>query len=677
MKKYSYVINNLDCLNCALKVEDEFNKDKKIHNCTVNFNTSKITFKSSYNISLNELNNIVKKVEPDVFITTEEVVVKSEYNILTFVISMILLMISLYVKSSYQLSLMLIVLTYILLLYRPFINAIKLFVRSKSINENLLIVISCIGAFLLGIYSGEGIYEGIMVAALYLMGKILENKAINNSRKSIKNLIDIKEDYAQLKDGMKVPVELIKLNDVLIVKKGEKIPVDGIIIKGSTKLDMSSLSGESKLVDKKEKDEVLSGSINTDSVIEVKATKIFIESTVFKILELIEEATDKKTKTETFVAKFSKVYTPIVLIIAVLVIILLPLLFKISINESIYRGLSFLVISCPCAIAISIPLSYFTAIGVSSKNGILIKGSNYLDNLEKMSNIIFDKTGTLTSGVSSKIDIEMLNDKYNKDEVIDILLKGENLSNHPIAKSIMKLSKKNIDSSCVKNFEEISGVGILYEIYGKKVKVGNKKLCACNLDSELHLNIDGEHVANIILNDGIKVDACKTIEELKKLNIETYMFTGDKENIAKKISEKLNIDKYKAEMLPQDKYIEYEKIAKTGITTFVGDGENDSPVLKRADIGISMGKIGSNSAIEASDIVLINDNIYSIIKAIKISKYTKKIIKQNMFFAIFVKVTILIFSIFGLTHMWFAVFADTGVTVLTILNTIRIMWKFK
>ena len=413
-------------------------------------------------------------------------------------------------------------------------------------------------------------------------------------------------------------------------------------------------------------------------VLEIKATNTFSNSTVAKILDLLESATDKKTKTENMVTKFSKVYTPIIIGLAILITIILPLIFKVPFKTSLYRALTFLVISCPCAIAISVPLSYFTGIGTASKKGILVKGSNYLDNLSNTTSIIFDKTGTLTNGTFNVEKIEVLDDKYSKEEIIDILIKGESLSNHPIAKSILKLKKGKIDNSDVLDYKEIEGNGISFKLNKKNVLIGNSKLCGCDIDTDLHLSINGKHVASVVINDGIKENAKETISKLKNSNIKTYMFTGDKKAVALNIGKKLGLDEIKYEMLPQDKFEAFEKVSDNSeVTIFVGDGINDAPVLRRADIGISMGGVGSDSAIEASDIVLMSDELSRIPLAINISKYTKRIIKENLIFAMSVKVVILLLSVFGYANMWLAVFADTGVTLLTILNTLRIMNKFK
>ena len=672
MKKYKYNINNLDCANCAREVEESLNNNELFKNVVVNFSTSKLSYESEHEFTIKELNDLIQKVEPDASVSSENIELKKEYHLSILVIAVLICLLGYFLNIPSIYKTILYVISYTLLLYRTFINAIKLLIKSKTINENFLITISCIGAFLIG-----DVMEGMMVIVLYMVGKILEEKAINNSRKSIKDLLDIKEPFANKKDNKsikKVAVEDININDILVVKKGEKVPVDGIITNGKTLLDTSMLTGEAELVEKNINDQVLSGCINMGDAIEIKATSIFLDSTVAKILDLLESATDKKTKTETIVSKFSKVYTPIILILAILLIIVLPI-FNVSLIDSIYRGLTFLVISCPCAIAISVPLSYFTGIGVASSNGILIKGSNYLDALSLTKNIIFDKTGTLTNGTFNVTKIDILDKSYSKEEVIAILAKGESYSNHPIAKSILKLTDDKIDNKDIKNYKEIDGKGIIFELNGKKISIGNKNLCNCEEDAILHLNIDSKHIASITINDGIKDSAKETIDELKKLNIKTYMFTGDKKEIALNIGNKLDIEETKYEMLPTDKFEQFEKISSNGITIFVGDGINDAPVLKRADIGISMGGVGTDSAIEASDIVLMNDDLDKILKVINISKITKHIIKQNLFFAILVKVIILLLSVFGLANMWLAVFADTGVTLLTILNTLRIMKK--
>ena len=678
MKKYKYNINNLDCANCAREVLESLNENKDFKNVIVNFNTKKLIYESDKEFTLPELNRLVKKVEPDAFITDEEVNIKKEYHFSILVVGVIIGLIGYFVKMPTYLKWILYVISYSMLLYRCIINSLKLLIKSKTINENLLITVSCLGALAL-----KNVLEGIMVITLYTIGKILEEKAINNSRNSIKDLMDLTDKTVNIKVGKEVKnilVEDVKVGDILLVKKGEKIGVDGIIKSGTSSIDSSMLTGESEPVFIKEGDKVLSGSINLGDIILVEATSTFEDSTVSKILEMLESATDKKTKTETIVSKGSKIYTPVVLVLSILVMIVLPL-FGVNLSSSIYRGLTFLVISCPCAIAISVPLSYFTGIGVCSKNGILVKGSNYLDSLSSAKNIIFDKTGTLTNGTFkvTSIDIkdEEKTDEYNKDDIMEILLMGESLSDHPIAKSIMSTSGKFVDNSRVENYKEISGKGITFVLDGKQVSIGNNKIDECTETASIHMHINGKHVASIFINDGIKENTSSVIRSLQKNDIKTYMFTGDKKDVALEIGGMLGIDEIKYEMLPTDKFKAYESVEKSGLTIFVGDGINDAPVLKRSSVGISMGSVGSDQAIEASDIVILNDDLEKIPLGISISKYTKHIIKENLIFAIGVKAVILVLSVLGLASMWLAVFADTGVTLLTILNTLRIIKKFK
>ena len=678
MKKYKYNINNLDCANCAREVLESLNENKDFKNVIVNFNTKKLIYESDKEFTLPELNKLVKEVEPDAFITDEEVNIKKEYHFSILVVGVIIGLIGYFVKMPTYLKWILYVISYSMLLYRCIINSLKLLIKSKTINENLLITVSCLGALAL-----KNVLEGIMVITLYTIGKILEEKAINNSRNSIKDLMDLTDKTVNIKVGKEVKnilVEDVKVGDILLVKKGEKIGVDGIIKSGTSSIDSSMLTGESEPVFIKEGDKVLSGSINLGDVILVRATSTFEDSTVSKILEMLESATDKKTKTETIVSKGSKIYTPVVLVLSILVMIVLPL-FGVNLSSSIYRGLTFLVISCPCAIAISVPLSYFTGIGVCSKNGILVKGSNYLDSLSSAKNIIFDKTGTLTNGTFkvTSIDIkdEEKTDEYNKDDIMEILLMGESLSDHPIAKSIMSTSGKFVDNSRVENYKEISGKGITFVLDGKQVSIGNNKIDECTETASIHMHINGKHVASIFINDGIKENTSSVIKSLQKNDIKTYMFTGDKKDVALEIGGMLGIDEIKYEMLPTDKFKAYESVEKSGLTIFVGDGINDAPVLKRSSVGISMGSVGSDQAIEASDIVILNDELEKIPLGISISKYTKHIIKENLIFAIGVKAVILVLSVLGLASMWLAVFADTGVTLLTILNTLRIIKKFK
>ena len=679
LKKYKYRLNNLDCANCANKIEERLKKENNLSDVVVNFSSLTLSFMSNDYIKIEDISNIVTKIEPEVVVTKideEAKETKKNYNLIRLIIGVIIALLGLYVNFNNEIiNKILIIASYVILLYRTFKVAVKMLIKSHTINENALITISAIGAYFV-----DKQMEGLMVITLYEIGKILEEKAVNNSRNSIKDLMNIKQDFANKVVGDKtkvINVEDVKINDILIIKKGEKIPVDGIVIEGETKLNLFSLTGESDLVNKKENDEVLSGSINEGKVIKIKATKLFNDSTVSKILSLIEDATDKKSKTETFVAKMAKYYTPIVLIISVITFICFILFTDLTTYESIYRALVFLVISCPCAIAISVPLSYFTGIGVSSKNGILVKGSNYLDLLSRVNKIVFDKTGTLTSGAFKVTSFNLLDSSYSEDYILKLYALGENLSNHPIAKSIMNYVNIDVNEK-VKNHKEIEGLGVSYTYDDKKIKIGNNKMFDIKDDGSLniYLSIDDKIVSSLTINDGIKEGVENTLNELSKKSIETYMFTGDSKENALSISEKLNIDKVYYELLPTEKYEKLEELLNDkDVVAFIGDGINDAPSLKRADIGISMGSIGSSSAIEASDIVIMDDDISKINKAISISNKVKRIIKENLVFSIGVKILILVLSAIGIANMWQAVFADVGVTIISILNTLRIMKK--
>ena len=679
LKKYKYRLNNLDCANCANKIEERLKKENNLSDVVVNFSSLTLSFMSNDDIKIEDISSIVTKIEPEVVVTKidEEVKeTKKNYNLIRLIFGIIIALLGLYVNFNNEIiNKILIIASYVILLYRTFKVAVKMLIKSHTINENALITISAIGAYFV-----DKQMEGLMVIILYEIGKILEEKAVNNSRNSIKDLMNIKQDFANKVVGDKtkvINVENVKINDILIIKKGEKIPVDGIVIEGETKLNLFSLTGESDLVNKKENDEVLSGSINEGKVIKIKATKLFNDSTVSKILSLIEDATDKKSKTETFVAKMAKYYTPIVLIISVITFICFILFTDLTTYESIYRALVFLVISCPCAIAISVPLSYFTGIGVSSKNGILVKGSNYLDLLSRVNKIVFDKTGTLTSGAFNVISFNLLDSSYSEDYILKLYALGENLSNHPIAKSIMNYVNIDVNEK-VKNHKEIEGLGVSYTYDDKKIKIGNNKMFDIKDDGSLniYLSIDDKIVSSLTINDGIKEGVENTLNELSKKGIETYMFTGDSKENALSISEKLNIDKVYYELLPTEKYEKLEELlSDKDVVAFIGDGINDAPSLKRADIGISMGSIGSSSAIEASDIVIMDDDISKINKAISISNKVKRIIKENLVFSIGVKILILVLSFIGIANMWQAVFADVGITIISILNTLRIMKK--
>lgn len=676
--KYKYKLSSLDCAGCALNIEKKLNENSDIKSASVNFSKLLITVETDSKNPKKLVSSIVDMVEPDSKVLDLNEVVenksKLKFHVVRLILGILFSIIGIFVFKG-KLSKAFIILGYAILLYRTFTNAVKLLIKSKTINENLLVTISCVGA-----YFTNNIHEGLMVIILYEIGKILEEVAVNNSRKSISSLMDIKPEYANLKVGKrieKVDPNLVNIDDIIIVKKGEKLPLDGIIVKGSASLDTAALTGESKLRNVKEGDTVLSGSINMEGLIEVKVTSAYENSTVSKILELTENASDRKAKTENFVGAAAKIYTPIIIILAILIVLILPL-FKVNFNDALYRALVFLVVSCPCAIAISVPLGYFSGIGRASLDGILVKGSDYLEALSDVSEIVFDKTGTITSGVANGYELDILDNKYKKDDVINYLVKGEMLSNHPVAKSILKIFNQKVKADDVKNFKEHSGKGLSFEIKKDKFKIGSSSFVKSKInDNRIYLSINESVVAALKLIDDVKKDSPKAIEELKNMNIKTFMFTGDNKDVALEIAKRANIDNVKYEMLPIDKYNELEKLIKNNKkkTAFVGDGINDAPSLALSSVGISMGGVGSSSAIEASDVVIMNDSLLKIPKAIKISKLTKKIIKQNLIFAIGVKILVLLLSFLGIASMWQAVFADTGVTLLTILNTTRIFKK--
>lgn len=676
--KYKYKLSSLDCAGCALNIEKKLNENSDIKSASVNFSKLLITVETDSKNPKKLVSSIVDMVEPDSKVLDLNEVVenksKLKFHVVRLILGILFSIIGIFVFEG-KLGKIFIILGYAILLYRTFTNAVKFLIKSKIINENLLVTISCVGA-----YFTNNIHEGLMVIILYEIGKILEEVAVNNSRKSISSLMDIKPEYANLKVGKrieKVDPNLVNTDDIIIVKKGEKLPLDGIIVKGSASLDTAALTGESKLRNVKEGDAVLSGSINMEGLIEVKVTSVYENSTVSKILELTENASDRKAKTENFVGAAAKIYTPIIIILAILIVLILPL-FKVSFNDALYRALVFLVVSCPCAIAISVPLGYFSGIGRASLDGILVKGSDYLEALSDVSEIVFDKTGTITSGIANGYELDILDNKYKKDDVINYFVKGEMLSNHPVAKSILKIFNQKVKADDVKNFKEHSGKGLSFEIKKDKFKIGSSSFVKSKInDNRIYLSINESVVAALKLIDDVKKDSPKAIEELKNMNIKTFMFTGDNKDVALEIAKRANIDNVKYEMLPIDKYNELEKLIKNNKkkTAFVGDGINDAPSLALSNVGISMGGVGSSSAIEASDVVIMNDSLLKIPKAIKISKLTKKIIKQNLIFAIGVKILVLLLSFLGIASMWQAVFADTGVTLLTILNTTRIFKK--
>ena len=595
---------------------------------------------------------------------------KIDFNedLIRIIISIVFLVLGMIFKENIYL----LVISYVFVSKEVYFNALKNIKNGKIFDENFLMIIATLGAFYIKEYP-----EAVLVMLLFSIGEYLSDLAVDNSKKAIVELMDLRSDKVNIKDKGYIDVKKAKIGDIFIVAPGEKIPLDGIIVNGTSHIDTKSLTGESVPRKVNLNDTVLSGTINLDSVLEIKATKTFETSTASKIIEIIENSEEKKTKTEKFITKFSKIYTPIVVILAILVVVI-PVALGKSFTAWVYRALEMLVISCPCALVISVPLSYFTSIGKSSKEKILVKGSDVMDNLNKIDTIIFDKTGTITEGVFEVVKIKNIN--CSKDELLYLAASSEAHSNHPIAKSIKNSYNKELAK--VTNYKEISGKGIECKINKDKVLVGSKSLLedekiipekTNELGTIIHIAKNKEYLGYIVISDKIKDTAKKSLKALKENGIKNIiMLSGDDASVVSEISKKLKIDESFGNLLPEDKVKILEEYKKNNNVIFVGDGINDVPVIRLADVGIAMGGLGSDATIEASDIVLMEDNLECISKALKISKITRKTVITNITFAISFKVIMLILAIFGITPIWLAVFADVGVTLLSILNSLRI-----
>lgn len=561
-------------------------------------------------------------------------------------------------------------------------RAVKNIFKGQVFDENFLMSIATIGAFFIGEYP-----EGVAVMLFYQVGELFQSYAVGKSRKSIASLMDIRPDYANVKKGdelVKVDPDEVQIGDIIVIKAGEKIPLDGKVIEGSSMIDTSALTGESVPRKVEVGSDILSGCININGVITAEVTKEFGESTVSKILDLVENASSKKSNSEQFITKFARYYTPVVVIIAVFLAIIPPLVIDgATFSDWIYRALAFLVVSCPCALVISIPLSFFGGIGGASKKGVLVKGSNYLEALAETEIVVFDKTGTLTKGVFNVQEIHP--EGVSKEELLELTAHAESYSNHPISLSLKRAYSKEIDNGRISDVEEISGHGVIATVDGKKVMAGNIKLMKMMdipyfkgelIGTIVHVAVNNKYIGYIVIADEVKEDSAQAIKELKAANIkQTVMLTGDNKSIGSKVAKELGLDKVYAELLPADKVEKLEELfsqkSKKGKLAFVGDGINDAPVLARADIGIAMGGLGSDAAIEAADVVIMTDEPSKIATAMKISKKTLKIAHQNIVFAIGIKIIVLILSAFGITTMWAAIFADVGVTIIAVLNAFR------
>lgn len=561
-------------------------------------------------------------------------------------------------------------------------RAVKNIFKGQVFDENFLMSIATIGAFFIGEYP-----EGVAVMLFYQVGELFQSYAVGKSRKSIASLMDIRPDYANVKKGdelVKVDPDEVQIGDIIVIKAGEKIPLDGKVIEGSSMIDTSALTGESVPREVEVGSDILSGCININGVITAEVAKEFGESTVSKILDLVENASSKKSNSEQFITKFARYYTPVVVIIAVFLAIIPPLVIDgATFSDWIYRALAFLVVSCPCALVISIPLSFFGGIGGASKKGVLVKGSNYLEALAETEIVVFDKTGTLTKGVFNVQEIHP--EGVSKEELLELTAHAESYSNHPISLSLKRAYSKEIDNGRISDVEEISGHGVIATVDGKKVMAGNIKLMKMMdipyfkgelIGTIVHVAVNNKYIGYIVIADEVKEDSAQAIKELKAANIkQTVMLTGDNKSIGSKVAKELGLDKVYAELLPADKVEKLEELfsqkSKKGKLAFVGDGINDAPVLARADIGIAMGGLGSDAAIEASDVVIMTDEPSKIATTMKISKKTLKIAHQNIVFAIGIKIIVLILSAFGITTMWAAIFADVGVTIIAVLNAFR------
>ena len=712
-------IEGLDCPNCAAKVERKINTLEGIKEATVDFLGKKIIILTDEifgdKISENKLAELIQaevdKIEDGVKVLALKANTKENSNSQEeedtgkikkkLLIGGILFLLGIFVPKSLLIpKFTIFLISYFIIGGNVLLSAFKNIWNGQVFDENLLMAIATVGAFAIGEYP-----EGVAVMLFYQLGELFQGIAVNNSRKSIVSLMDIRPDYANIKveKGIKkVSPEKIKVGEIIVVKPGEKVPLDGKIVNGASTFDTSALTGESLPREAKAGDDVLSGFINKNGLIEIEVTKVFSESTVSKILYLVENAGSKKSKTENFITKFARYYTPVVVITALILAIFPPLLIQgATFSDWIYRALIFLVVSCPCALVISIPLGFFGGIGGASRHGILIKGTNYLEVLNNLESVIMDKTGTLTKGIFKVTEVNAENNikindfQNNKTELTKpLLLKYaahiEKFSNHPIAQSIVaeyENSTSKVDENVVKDFEEISGFGVKVNINNHQFLAGNSKLMDLknikfeknrNLGTVIYFAADEKYIGNILISDEIKEDSEKAIKGMKENGVkEIVMLTGDNETIGKNIAKKLGIDKVFTGLLPDEKVKKLEEICKSksqkSKIAFVGDGINDAPVLARADLGIAMGGAGSDAAIEAADVVIMNDEPSKIVTAIKIAKKTKEIVWQNITIAFAIKIVVMALGLFGDATMWEAVFADVGVALLAVLNATRVL----
>ncbi|MCI5605663.1 MAG: cadmium-translocating P-type ATPase [Clostridia bacterium] len=695
MKKV-FLLKGLSCPNCAAKIEKEVGEIPEVNVSAVNLVNQSLTIELSEEYSGDIYKEIVKIIhshEPDVEVCgkNEDLAKKTEKKNFTAVkiavgaaVYIAEIIISHIFGIPLYIELGILLVSYIILGGNVVLQAVKNILKGRIFDENFLMTISTIGAFCIGSYT-----EAVAVMLFYQIGEYFQDMAVSRSRRSIADLMDIRPDCASVKRGEDVKVvapEDVAVGELIIVKPGEKIPLDGVVVEGEAMADTAALTGESVPRHLRKGDEALSGFVNQNGVLTIRVTKTAGESTVAKIIDLVENAAARKAPAENFITTFSRYYTPVVVILAAILAVIPPLVLGGAWTDWIRRGLVFLVISCPCALVISIPLSFFGGIGAASRKGVLIKGSNYLDALNKVDTVVFDKTGTLTKGVFNVTEIINANG-HSKSDVLEYAAKAESFSNHPIAKSILRMYGKNINKTTVNKYEELSGRGVRIVGDGRSIIAGSEKAMkefeidfkpVENPGTKVYVAVDGSFAGCIVISDEIKEDSEKAVSELRSLGINmTVMLTGDDMKTAEAVAEKTGIDEYYAELLPDQKAERLEKLkkGKRGKIAFVGDGINDAPVLALADVGIAMGALGSDAAIEAADIVLMTDEPARITEAVKISKFTKRIVLQNIIFALSVKGIFLILGAFGVAGMWEAVFGDVGVMIIAVLNAMRILRK--
>lgn len=698
MKQIELELNGLNCAGCAAKIEKLSRGIDGVENANLDFVSKKLKVNVNKDDEAStvteEIKRIVNKLEPHVVVIDKtekqdhhhghdhhhdhgEI---SKNEIIKLILGGLLFVLPLIFKLEGTPRFLVYSLAYGVVGYEVIIRAVKNIMAGIPFDENFLMTVATLGAFMIGEYP-----EGVAVMLFYQVGEMFQGMAVNHSRKSISSLLDIRPDYANLeKNGETIVVspKEVHVGEIIVVKPGEKVPLDGIVVEGESSLDTSNITGESLPRNVGKGDKVLSGVVNNHGLLKIEVTKEFGESTVSKILDLVENASSKKAPTENFITKFAKFYTPVVVFVALGIAVIPPLFMGGALSEWAYRACIFLVISCPCALVISIPLGFFGGIGGASKSGILVKGGNYLEALNDVTAIVFDKTGTITKGTFKVTEIMNYGD-YTKDEVLELAAYGESFSNHPIGKSIIEAYGKEVSNDYIKDYKEIPGKGIEVYIDGKEIILGNKTLFldknilveeVDSIGTVVYVGKEGSHIGTIIVSDELKDNVVEDIKKLKSLGIkETIMLSGDNENTAKKVGELVGLDKVYGNLLPQDKVSIFEDIINKnkGKVVFVGDGVNDAPVLARADIGIAMGGLGSDAAIEASDVVIMTDEIGKIATGIKIARNTKKIVTQNIVLALGLKLIVLSLGAFGLATMWEAVFADVGVSIIAILNSIR------